>query len=78
MSETTTPTATPAAEESTELAPGTRIYFVQGENEFRLVRAKSRQAAIGHVVGGRYKADIADQETLVAAVADGVKVETAA
>ncbi len=40
-----------------------------------LVRANTQAQAIGHVVRNRYGAEVADQETLVRLLADGVKVE---
>lgn len=55
----------------------TRIYAVRGGEEFRLVKASTKQAALRHVAASRYAIDVADQETLVEAIQDGVTVETA-
>lgn len=55
----------------------TRIYSVEGPDEFRLVKASTKQAALRHVAASRYKIDVANQETLVGAIQDGVQVEVA-
>lgn len=55
----------------------TRIYAVKGPDEFRLVKAATKQAALRHVAASRYEIDVANQETLVGAITDGVKVEVA-
>lgn len=63
---------------ATQKEPATRIYFVQGRDEFRLVEARSKRQAVDHVVGTTYAAAIADQKTLVLAIKDGVSIEQAA
>ncbi len=56
----------------------TRIYYVTADDgEQRLVRAATEAAAIRHAARGRYRANVAAQETLVELLSDGVKVETA-
>ncbi len=55
----------------------TRIYSVEGPDEFRLVKASTKQAALRHVAASRYKIDVANQDTLVGAIQDGVQVEVA-
>lgn len=56
----------------------TRIYFVTADDgEQRLVRAATPAAAIRHAARGRYRANVAAQETLVELLTTGVKVETA-
>lgn len=55
----------------------TRIYSVRSNDEFRLVKASTKQGALRHVAASRYAIDVADQETLVEAIQDGVIVEVA-
>jgi serine protease inhibitor len=56
----------------------TRIYAVQSaDEEFRLVRATTKQAALRFVAERRYSIDVANQDTLVGAMEAGVKVEDA-
>ena len=53
----------------------TRIYAVQGPDEFRLVEATSKNAALRHVARDILHVEVANQKTLVAAMTDGVRVE---
>ena len=55
-----------------------RIYAVQAGDQFHLVEAMSKASALNHVVSTSYDVRIADQKTLVAALRDGVRVETVA
>ena len=55
----------------------TSIYAVQGPDQFRLVEAVSKQAALRHVARDILSVERASQKTLVAAMTDGVKVEVA-
>lgn len=56
----------------------TRIYVVtNGAAEPRLVKASTPAQAIRHVTRPMYKAEVASQDALVAALTKGVKVETA-
>lgn len=57
----------------------TRIYAVQSAtgDDFRLVEAASKQAALRHVTESLYNVDVANQKTLVAAMQAGVVVEVA-
>jgi hypothetical protein len=55
----------------------TRIYAVQGATDFRLVEATSKQSALRHVAMDLYSVAVANQKTLVAAMTNGVKVESA-
>lgn len=56
----------------------TRIYYVTADDgEQRLVRAATPAAAIRHAARGRYRANVAAQETLVELLSAGAKVETA-
>lgn len=57
-----------------------RIYAVTGLNSdkgkvVRLVRASHPAAALRHVVTGSYRVEVAAQETLVALVSAGFRVE---
>ncbi len=61
------------------MASNTRIYVVRGPNKaVALVKASSQAQAVGHVVRNAYEAEVAEQDTLVQLVGEGVKVETAA
>jgi hypothetical protein len=57
----------------------TNIYLVNGELgttvEPRLVRAATRQQALGHVAKSMLTVTLASQEDLVSMIADGIKVE---
>lgn len=55
----------------------TRIYSVQAGDQFRLVEASTKSAALRHVAKDIIKVDVANQKTLVAAMQDGVRVEVA-
>lgn len=55
----------------------TRIYAVQGPDSFRLVEAASKHAALRHVAKDILSVEVASQKTLVGAMQDGVRVETA-
>ena len=55
----------------------TSIYAVQGPDQFRLVEATSKQAALRYVARNILTVERASQKTLVAAMQDGVKVEVA-
>jgi hypothetical protein len=55
----------------------TSIYAVQGPDQFRLVEATSKQAALRYVARNILTVERASQKTLVAAMMDGVKVEVA-
>jgi hypothetical protein len=55
----------------------TRIYIVtNGASEPRLVRAPNQSQALRHIVKP-YKAEVASQDDLIAALNKGVKVEEA-
>ena len=54
----------------------TRIYAVQGPDAFRLVEASSKNAAMRHVAKDILTVEVANQRTLVAAMQDGVRIET--
>ena len=53
-----------------------RIYAVQAGDIFRLVEAGTKNAALRHVAKDLIHVEVANQKTLVAAMQDGVKVET--
>ena len=55
----------------------TRIYAVQAGDVFRLVEAGSKHSALRHVAKDLINVEVATQKTLVAAMQDGVRVETA-
>jgi hypothetical protein len=55
----------------------TSIYAVQGPDQFRLVEATSKQAALRYVARNILTVERASQKTLVLAMQDGVKVEVA-
>ena len=55
----------------------TRIYAVRDGQDFHLVKASTKQSALRHVAAKRYLITVADQETLVEAIQDGVQVEVA-
>lgn len=56
----------------------TRIYLVtNGASDPRLVKAANQAQAIRHVTKPLYKAEVASQEALVAALSKGTKVEEA-
>lgn len=55
----------------------TRIYAVQAGNVFKLVEANTKNAALRHVAKDLITVEVATQRTLVAAMKDGVQVETA-
>jgi hypothetical protein len=56
----------------------TRIDLVRTDgNPAALVRARSQSEAIRHCTANRYDAVVADQDTLVKAVSDGIAVEDA-
>jgi hypothetical protein len=55
----------------------TRIYIVtNGASDPRLVRAPNQAQALRHIVKP-YKAEVASQDALIAALGKGVKVEDA-
>ena len=55
----------------------TRIYIVtNGASDPRLVRAPNQAQALRHIVKP-YKAEVASQDALIAALSKGVKVEEA-
>lgn len=61
------------------MASNTRIYVVRGPNgSVALVKAASQAQSIGHVVSNAYTASVAEQDTLVTLLGEGVKVENAA
>jgi hypothetical protein len=55
----------------------TRIYAVAGPDQFRLVEATTKNAALRHVAKDILRVEVANQKTLVLAMQDGVKVEQA-
>jgi len=63
------------------MSTNTRIYVVSDLDSdpvaHKLVRARDRSQAIAHVVGTRFVADVANQDSLVSLTAEGVKVQTA-
>ena len=60
------------------MATATRIYTVFQDGEaIRLVRARSQPEAIRHVTANLYEAVVADQDALIKAIGEGMKVETA-
>lgn len=54
-----------------------RVYAVYLNGKERLVRASNKSQAVGHVARDTITAEVADQDTLIAAIAAGVPVETA-
>jgi hypothetical protein len=60
------------------MATASRIYVVFQDGEaIRLVRARSQSEAIRHVTANLYEAVVADQDALIKAIGEGMKVETA-
>lgn len=63
------------------MANNTRIYVVREQGATgagrHLVEAATQAQAIGHVVRGKYTAEVAEQGELVELVSKGVKVEKA-
>lgn len=55
----------------------TRIYTVSSEEEFYLVEASTKQAALRHIASRRFNVGVATPKVIVAAMSDGVKVEVA-
>lgn len=55
----------------------TRIYAVQGPDQFRLVEANTKQSALRYVAKDILTVEVATQKTLVGAMQDGIKVEIA-
>lgn len=55
----------------------TRIYAVEGMNDFRLVEAASKASALRYVAAKHFNVSVANQKTLVGAMRDGVQIETA-
>lgn len=55
----------------------TRIYSVQGANDFHLVEASTKNAALRHVAEKHFEVSVANQKTLVGAIQDGIKIEQA-
>lgn len=55
----------------------TRIYAVEGKNSFHLVEASTKVGALRHVAEKHFAVSVANQKTLVGAMRDGVKIETA-
>ena len=56
-----------------------RVYLVtDGIATIGLVRARSQAEAIRHCTAGRFLATVADQDQLIEAVGNGMKVENAA
>jgi hypothetical protein len=53
----------------------TRIYSVQSANDFHLVEATTKNAALRHIAEKHFEVSVADQKTLVGAIQDGVKIE---
>lgn len=53
-----------------------RIYYVEGPGLFKLIEASSKREAINYAIKGFINADIASQKLLVAAMVDGVKIES--
>jgi len=53
-----------------------RIYYVKGKDSFHLVDAGTKVGALRHVAEKHFEVGVADQRTLVAAMRDGVKIET--
>ena len=60
------------------MATATRIYTVFQDGEaIRLVRARSQSEAVRHVTANLYEAVVADQDALIKAIGEGMKVEVA-
>lgn len=55
----------------------TRIYAVSSEDEFYLVEASTKQAALKHIANRRFSVEIARPKDIVGAMSSGVKVEVA-
>jgi hypothetical protein len=55
----------------------TRIYAVEGPQGFHLVEAGTKVGALRHVAEKHFTVSVANQKTLVAAMKDGVQIETA-
>ena len=55
----------------------TRIYAVEGPQGFHLVEAGTKVGALRHVAEKHFTVLVANQKTLVAAMKDGVQIETA-
>lgn len=55
----------------------TRIYSVQSANDFHLVEASTKNAALRHVAEKHFEVSVANQKTLVGAIQDGIKIEQA-
>jgi hypothetical protein len=55
----------------------TRIYAVEGPQGFHLVEAGTKVGALRHVAEKHFTVSVANQKTLVAAMKDGVVIETA-
>ena len=55
----------------------TRIYAVEGPQGFHLVEAGTKVGALRHVAEKHFSVSVANQKTLVAAMKDGVQIETA-
>ena len=53
-----------------------RIYAVEGKDLFHLVEASTKIAALRHVAERHFGVSVANQKTLVAAMRDGVQIET--
>jgi hypothetical protein len=54
-----------------------RIYVVSSGLESRLVRAPNRARALGHVAKATLTVELADQESLIHLLTEGVTVEDA-
>jgi hypothetical protein len=55
----------------------TRIYAVEGKDNFHLVEASTKVAALRHVAEKHFNVSVANQKTLVGAMKDGVQIEVA-
>jgi hypothetical protein len=55
----------------------TRIYAVEGKDSFHLVEAGTKVGALRYVAEKHFRVEVANQRTLVAAMKDGVQIETA-
>ncbi len=59
------------------MSSNTRVYCVQSADEFRLVEATSKQAALRHVAASKFSVNRVSEKTLIAAMRDGVQIELA-
>jgi hypothetical protein len=59
------------------MAAQTRIYEVRSETEYHLVEATSKQAALAHIVRGRFVVSVAEPKSIALAVKAGHDLQVA-